>query len=67
MTGFSLIDIALLFGFIAFILWILAVTGVLPWTGGAIHILIVLAVICIIAWVFFRCFRGGSRGGVAVV
>ncbi|KAL7752066.1 hypothetical protein RI367_002595 [Sorochytrium milnesiophthora] len=47
---FSLIDIALLLGFIALILYILALTAVLPWTGGAIHILIVLAVICLIAW-----------------
>ncbi|KAL7746690.1 hypothetical protein RI367_007969 [Sorochytrium milnesiophthora] len=64
---FALIDLALLIGFIALILWILAMVHILAWTGGAIHILIVLAVICMIAWVFVRFFRGGSRGGAAMV
>ncbi|KAL7746995.1 hypothetical protein RI367_007608 [Sorochytrium milnesiophthora] len=63
----SLIDLALLFGFIALILYILALTAVLPWTGGAIHILVVLAIICFIAWIFLRFFRGGKRGGAVIV
>lgn len=63
----NLIDLALLCGAIALVLYILAIAGVLPWTGGAIHILIVLAAIFIIAWIFLRFFRGRRAANHSVV
>lgn len=66
--AFELWDLAILFGVVALILWILGITGVITGLGGVIHIFIVIAVIMLILWLVFRCFgigrnrATGSRG-----
>ena len=61
-VGLVLLDLVLLFGVIALILWILAITSVIPIAGGIIHIFIVIAVVLLIVWLIFRIFNIGGYG-----
>lgn len=62
---FSLFDLALTFALIALILWILAITTVIPIQGGIIHIFLVIAIILFVVWIVFRiCNVGGYHNRV---
>ncbi len=63
----NLIDIALALALIAFILYILAITHVIAWTGGAIHVLLVISLILLAIWVFIRLFRGRRAANSSIV
>ena len=56
----SLFDLALMYAVSALILWILAITAVLPISGGIIHIFLVIAIILFIVWLVFRVFNIGG-------
>lgn len=55
---FALLDLALFFGLVALIIWILAITGIVSGLGYLSNIFIVLAVIFLIIWLIFSCFYG---------
>ena len=51
----QVLDVALLFSIIAFTLYLLAVAGVLgPGIGDIIHLLLVLALLLFLVWLFLR-------------
>lgn len=57
------LDLALLFGLIALILWILSITGVFA-LGGIAYIFLVIAIILFLIWVVLRfCFIASATGG----
>lgn len=57
---FEILDLALLFGLIALILWILSITGVVA-LGGVAYIFLVIAIILFLIWVVLRfCFIASS-------
>ena len=56
--AFALLDLALLFGVVALVIWILAITGIVTGLGYISHIFIVLAVIFFIVWLVFSCCYG---------
>lgn len=58
---FALLDIALLFGLIALILYILSLTGVIA-IGAVSHIFLVIAIILFVIWLAFRLIGECSNG-----
>jgi hypothetical protein len=50
---FALLDLALFFGVIALILYIIALTGVIA-IGGVEHVFLVIAIILFVIWLVFR-------------
>jgi steroid 5-alpha reductase family enzyme len=50
---FALLDLALFFGLVALVLYIIALTGVIA-IGGAEHVFLVIAIILFIIWLAFR-------------
>ena len=58
--AFSIFDLALTFALIAFILWILAITAVLPIEGNIIHVFLIIAIILLVVWLIFRVFNMGG-------
>ena len=60
---FALIDLALLFGLVALILYILVVVAVLPATlGGLSYVFLVIAIVLFVVWLFLRVL-GECSGG----
>lgn len=55
---FALLDLALFFGVIALVIWILAITGIVTGLGYLSNLFIVLAIIFLIIWLVFSCFYG---------
>jgi len=56
---FALLDLALLFGLIALVLWILAITGLVASLGGLAYIFLIVFIILLVVW-FVMSFCIGS-------
>lgn len=60
---FALIDLALLFGILSLIFYILIITAILPGTlGGLAYIFSIVAIVLVVIWVLLR-ILGECSGG----
>ena len=60
---FALIDLALLFGILSLIFYILIITAVLPATlGGLAYVFLIVAIVLFVAWFLLR-IVGECSGG----
>jgi len=60
---FALIDLALLFGILSLIFYILIITAILPGTlGGLSYIFLIVAIVLFVAWFLLR-IVGECSGG----